>query len=309
MNCHVRQTGSDSGQKLKEVVVKLHYSSRTNFSFVWIYIWCVCITPQTNYCRDPTGNIQRTSWTNSRHERRHFDELVWRKGHSTLVEIPRTCWGRKSKPKSADIDQKRPKPFRKNCSWDLRRALQAQIFSTRYARSGIHLRVMPSLIQREGLFFRILAVIVRPFNSSQSSSSSSRPLMPLLADGLHNSCRALQSWATLIQWLLPTSSISLSLDLLSGFPLTCLPVECPLWCCSFWLCVLPTVPLCIALRLLHLSPLSYILSPHPRSCVSSWCSTIISLYCYLPHQKFCYCPCQWRQEKASRKLPIQKNVK
>ena len=37
--------------------------------------------------------------------------------------------------------------------------------------------------------------------------------MPLLADGLHNSRHALRFWATLIHWLLPTSSM-LSLHLL-----------------------------------------------------------------------------------------------
>ena len=46
--------------------------------------------------------------------------------------------------------------------------------------------------------------------------------MPLLADGLHNSRHALRFWATLIHWLLPTSSI-LSLLLILGLPLTPFP--------------------------------------------------------------------------------------
>ena len=54
------------------------------------------------------------------------------------------------------------------------------------------------------------------------SSSSSQPFMPLLADGLLNSCHALWFWAALIHWLLPTSSM-LSLHLLLGLPLTRFP--------------------------------------------------------------------------------------
>ena len=45
--------------------------------------------------------------------------------------------------------------------------------------------------------------------------------MPLLADGL-NSRHALRSWATLIRWLPPTSSM-LSIHLLLGLPLTHFP--------------------------------------------------------------------------------------
>ena len=55
-----------------------------------------------------------------------------------------------------------------------------------------------------------------------ASSSSSQLFMPLLADGLHNSCYALWSWATPIHWLPPTSSM-LSLHLLLGLPLARLP--------------------------------------------------------------------------------------
>ena len=58
--------------------------------------------------------------------------------------------------------------------------------------------------------------------SSSSSSSSSQPFMPLLADGLHNSHHALRFWATLIHWLIPTSSM-LSLHILLGLPLTRFP--------------------------------------------------------------------------------------
>ena len=46
--------------------------------------------------------------------------------------------------------------------------------------------------------------------------------MPLLADGLHNSRHGLQSWATLIHWLPPTSSM-LSLHPLLGLPVARLP--------------------------------------------------------------------------------------
>ena len=60
------------------------------------------------------------------------------------------------------------------------------------------------------------------FLVSSSPSSSCQLFMPLLADGLHNSRHALGSWATLIYWLLPTSSM-LSLHLLLGLPLTRFP--------------------------------------------------------------------------------------
>ena len=53
-----------------------------------------------------------------------------------------------------------------------------------------------------------------------SSSSSSQPFMPLLADGLQHSRHALRSWAALIHWLQPTSSM-LSFHLLLGLLLTC----------------------------------------------------------------------------------------
>ena len=55
-----------------------------------------------------------------------------------------------------------------------------------------------------------------------SSSLSSQPFMPLLADSLYNSRHALRLWATLIHWLLLTSSM-LSLHLLLCLPLTRFP--------------------------------------------------------------------------------------
>ena len=87
---------------------------------------------------------------------------------------------------------------------------------------------------------------------------------------------ALRSWATLIHWLLPTSSM-LSLHLLLRLPLARLPslgvhpdvISWPTWCCSFWRYVLPTVLSCTALCLLYLPLSSPILSPHFGSCLLS----------------------------------------
>ena len=98
--------------------------------------------------------------------------------------------------------------------------------------------------------------------SVSSTSSSSQPFMPFLADDLHNSRHALRSWATLVRWLLPTSSmlfLHLPLGILLLIFNLCvyiLVLSWPTWCCSFWLHVQPTVLSCTALSLLYLIWLS-----------------------------------------------------
>ena len=62
-----------------------------------------------------------------------------------------------------------------------------------------------------------------------SLSSSSQPFMTLLTVGIHNSRHALLSWATLIHWLLPTSSM-FSLHLFFGSSSYSFSFSrCPFW--------------------------------------------------------------------------------
>ena len=85
---------------------------------------------------------------------------------------------------------------------------------------------------------------VDPVSKKSSSSSSSQPFKPLLADGLHNLRHALWFWATLIHWLLPTSSM-LSLHLFLCLPLTrfpCLGVHSDVILAHLVLLILATCP-------------------------------------------------------------------
>ena len=97
-------------------------------------------------------------------------------------------------------------------------------FALKYFSCAAFLSVIVRILFTSAFIFTHICILSK-YSWVIHSSLLLSLFMPLLANCLHNSLHALRSSATLIHWVLPTSSI-LSLHLLLGLPVTHLPSPC-----------------------------------------------------------------------------------